>query len=151
MEIGLIADTHNLVRPEALDALHGVERIVHAGDVCKAEVLDRLREIAPVDVIRGNCDHGDWAAALPLSDTFELGGMLLHAVHDLDTLEIDPVAAGVRVVLSGHTHEPAEVAREGVLYVNPGSAGPRRFRLPVCLARMTIVDGEPKVRFVSLG
>ncbi|MDH3285468.1 MAG: metallophosphatase family protein [Acidobacteriota bacterium] len=150
MEIGLIADTHNLVRPEALDALAGVKRIVHAGDVCSPEILEQLRTIAPVDVIRGNCDYGEWAEPIPLSDTFELGGVLLHAVHDVETLEIDPRAAGVHVVLSGHTHEPAELTRDGVLYVNPGSAGPRRFRLPVSLAVMSVRNGRPRIRFVSL-
>jgi putative phosphoesterase len=149
--VGLISDTHDLMRPEALEALAGVERILHAGDVCRPDVLERLARLAPVSLVRGNCDYGDWAHPVPLSDTWDIDGLLVHAVHDLATLDIDPSAAGVSVVLSGHSHSPLVERRGGVLYVNPGSAGPRRFRLPVSLGKLHVGSGAPRVELIKLG
>ncbi|HVP30253.1 MAG TPA: metallophosphoesterase family protein [Myxococcota bacterium] len=139
--VGLVSDTHGLVRPEALDALRGVERIVHAGDVGGREVLDALAAVAPVVAVRGNNDRGPWADALPGSEVIEVAGRTLFVLHDLAELDLDPVAAGFDAVISGHSHRPRVEERRGVLYVNPGSAGPRRFTLPIAVARLRI-DGE---------
>lgn len=137
--VGLISDTHGLLRPEALRALEGCSLIVHAGDVGQPHVLDGLRELAPVVAVRGNCDR-DWARDLPLEATPEVGGRLLHVLHDLGRLDFSPEAAGVAVVVSGHSHQPRIRRQGGVLYVNPGSAGPRRFELPVSVAKL-VLDG----------
>lgn len=150
MTVGLISDTHDLLRPQALDALRGVDLILHAGDVCSPGILDELRTVAPLRAVRGNCDYGAWSRELPVSDTWELGGHLVHAVHDLGTLDIDPRAAGVSMVLYGHSHRPAIEDRNGVLFVNPGSAGPVRFSLPVTLARMTFDEDGPRIESVTL-
>ncbi len=136
--IGIISDTHGLMRPEALQALAGVDHILHAGDVGAPEVLERLRELAPVTAIRGNVDRGAWAQALPETDLVEAAGRFFYLVHDLAALDIDPSAAGVCAVVSGHSHRPAVHRRRGVLYVNPGSAGPRRFNLPVTLGLIDV-------------
>jgi putative phosphoesterase len=150
MLIGLISDTHGLVRPEALAALDGCEHVVHAGDVGRREVLDALRAIAPLTVVRGNNDTAPWARALPESVTLDCGGRRLHVVHDLGDLVLDPVAAGVDVVVAGHSHRPLHRIDAGVHYVNPGSAGPRRFRLPVSLARLALAADRLDVEFVTL-
>ena len=150
LRIGLISDTHGLVRPEALAALAGVERVLHAGDVGRHEVLDALARIAPVLAVRGNVDHGPWAAALPPHLTTEIGGVRIHILHILEDLSLDPVAAGVDVVVYGHSHVPSIETRAGVLYVNPGSAGPRRFQLPTTIAELTIDGAGPHVRSVPL-
>jgi putative phosphoesterase len=150
MLVGLISDTHNLVRPEALAALTGVEQILHGGDVCQPQVLEALQEIAPVYAVRGNRDQGEWADALPLELTLDLAGSRIHVVHILKSITVDPVAAGIHVVISGHSHRAGIRERQGVLYVNPGSAGPRRFSLPISLARLTIEDGRLDVEFVDL-
>lgn len=143
---GLLSDTHGLLRPQTLQALQGVEHLVHAGDVGSLEVLAALRARFPLTVVRGNVDHGAWAEALPLTDTVELGGVLVHVLHDLGQLDLDPAAAGIAVVVSGHSHKPAIHRRRGVLYVNPGSCGPRRFDLPVTVALLHVrgdgVDAE---------
>jgi putative phosphoesterase len=145
--IGLISDTHGLLRAEAIRALAGVELIVHAGDVGAPAVLDELRGIAPVVAVRGNVDRGAWADALPDTAVAGPGIFVLHDVHEL---RVDPVAAAYRAVVSGHSHKPSLTDRDGILYVNPGAAGPRRFRLPVTLAILEI-DGEQwSVRFVDL-
>lgn len=136
--IGVISDTHGLVRPEAAAALAGVERIVHAGDVGGPEVLEALGRIAPVTAVRGNNDRGAWAEALPATEVVEVGSALLYVVHDVADLDLDPAAAGFRAVVTGHSHRPAAEERDGVLFLNPGSAGPRRFRLPVALARLRV-------------
>lgn len=136
--VGLVSDTHGLLRPEALEALRGVELIVHAGDVGAGAVLERLAEIAPVAAIRGNNDRGSWADALPQTRVVEVGDTLLYVVHDVAELELDPVAAGFHVVVSGHSHRPRVDRRGGVLFVNPGSIGPRRFTLPIALARLRV-------------
>lgn len=150
LRIGVIADTHGLLRPEALEALRGCERILHLGDIGPASLLDQLRELAPLEVVRGNNDTEDWAAALPETLLLELGGLRLYLIHDLKQLTLDPIAAGIDVVLAGHSHKPLNEVRDGVLYLNPGSAGPRRFRLPIALAILEIVDGPPRVEMVSL-
>jgi putative phosphoesterase len=138
--IGLISDTHGLLRPEALAFLAGCEHIVHGGDIGNAAILEELSKLAPVSAVRGNNDQGPWAEQLPETLLVRFGDVALYALHDLKALAIDPVAAGVRVVLSGHSHKPAVDERGGVLYVNPGSAGPRRFSLPIALGEL-LVDG----------
>lgn len=140
--VGLISDTHNLVRPEAKRALAGVDRILHAGDICGTEVLDELREIAPVVAVRGNNDRGDWAESIQATAGIEIGGVSIYVLHDLSELDLDPNAAGFRVVISGHSHRPAIYDKNGVLFVNPGSAGPRRFTLPVSLGILEIFHGN---------
>lgn len=149
-EIGVISDTHGLVRPEALVALAGVDRIVHAGDIGSPDVLARLQTIAPVSAVRGNNDHGPWAEALPLTDVVEIGGTSLYVLHDLHELDLEPRAAGFAAVISGHSHQPRLDEKNGVLYLNPGSAGPRRFKLPVSLARVTVAGTRVTARLVDL-
>lgn len=138
MRIGLVADTHGLLRPEAVAALRGAAQLVHAGDIGTPEVLAALRALAPLTAVRGNNDRGAWAAALPDTEVVNLGALRLYVLHDLQALDVDPVAAGFRVVVSGHSHRPALEERNGVLYVNPGSAGPRRFKLPVSVAWLEV-------------
>jgi putative phosphoesterase len=141
MKIGLISDTHGLLRPEALRALAGVQHIIHAGDIGGPEVIEALRDIAPVDAVRGNNDKDAWAAQFPLRLTLEFKGVHIHVLHDLKELDVDPAAAGFRVVIAGHSHKPVVVERDGVLFVNPGSAGPRRFSLPVTIGHLTVAAG----------
>jgi putative phosphoesterase len=148
--IGLVSDTHGLLRPEALDALRGCTHLVHAGDVGSPDVLAALGAIAPVTAVRGNNDRGPWADALPESVTVECGGLRLHVVHDIADLAIDPVAAGVHAVIAGHSHRPRIDVRAGVLRINPGSAGPRRFGLPVAVALLDARAGRPVARIVEL-
>ena len=141
MLIGVISDTHGLLRPEAVAALRGVEHILHAGDVGDSAILDALREIAPVTAIRGNVDASGAGAKLPATDVVELGGRLFYLVHSVHDLDINPVAAGVAMVVSGHSHKASVQVRDGVIYFNPGSAGPRRFSLPVTVGFVTVEDG----------
>lgn len=136
--IGLISDTHGLLRPQALEALRGSELILHAGDVGKPEILTALWEIAPVIAVRGNVDKSDWATELPETAVAEAGKVCLYVLHDVDSLDLNPAAAGFHVVVSGHSHQPGKFERNGVLYINPGSAGPRRFQLPVSVARLNL-------------
>ena len=136
MRIGVISDTHGLVRPEALAALAGSELIVHAGDVGGAEVLEALARIAPVRAVRGNNDRGAWAARLPESDFVEIGAHTLYVIHDVKELDLDPAASGLAAVIAGHSHRPRNEVVGGVLYLNPGSAGPRRFSLPITVGRI---------------
>lgn len=150
MRIGLISDTHGLLRPEAVAALQGCAQIIHAGDIGKPQVLDGLRAIAPLEAIRGNIDTADWAQVLPERLDLRIGGLILHVLHDLKQLDIDPLAAGVDVVIAGHSHKPKVERRDGVLYVNPGSAGPRRFSLPISLALLELNDGQAQVELISL-
>lgn len=150
MRIGLISDTHGLLRPEAVAALQGCAQIIHAGDIGKPQVLDGLRAIAPLEAIRGNIDTADWAQVLPERLDLRIGGLTLHVLHDLKQLDIDPLAAGVDVVIAGHSHKPKVERRDGVLYVNPGSAGPRRFSLPISLALLALNDGDAQVELISL-
>jgi uncharacterized protein len=148
--IGLISDTHGLLRPQALDALRGSELILHAGDVGKPEILAALRELAPAIAVRGNVDKSDWATALPDTAVVEAGDFRLYVLHDLHALDLDPAVAGFHVVVSGHTHQPGKFERDSVLYINPGSAGPRRFHLPVCVARLNLGFAPFEVEFVEL-
>jgi len=150
MRVGLIADTHGLLRPAALAALRGCELIVHAGDIGSRDVLDALAEIAPVRAVRGNIDRGAWAAGLPGDDVVRFGGVFLYVLHDLADLDLDPAASGFHVVVTGHSHRPRHETRDGVHYVNPGSAGPRRFTLPITLAELFIGAEGIEVRFVDL-
>jgi putative phosphoesterase len=148
--IGLISDTHGLLRPEALAFLRGCEHIVHGGDIGDARILEALAAIAPLTAVRGNNDRDAWAEVMPEMALIELGGVRLYTIHDLAQLDIDPVAAGIRVVVAGHSHRPRVEERDGVLYVNPGSAGPRRFRLPISAAELKIDDGVVTPRIVEL-
>ena len=150
MRIGVISDTHGLLRPEALRALAGVEAILHAGDVGDAGILDALRAIAPLTAIRGNIDTAGACAALPATELVELGGASFYMLHDVKMLDLDPVAAGIGVVVSGHSHRPGVERRRGVLFLNPGSAGPRRFSLPVTVAVVTVNSAEPQAEIVEL-
>lgn len=150
MRIGLISDTHGLLRPAALDALAGSELILHAGDIGGAHVIATLREIGPVVAIRGNNDTGPWAQEFPATLTIEAGGRRLHVVHDVKELALDPRAAGVSIVVAGHSHKPLHRLHDGVHYVNPGSAGPRRFKLPVAIARLKIAATTIDVELVEL-
>jgi putative phosphoesterase len=148
--IGLISDTHNLVRPEALHYLDGCDAIIHAGDICNPDVLDALAQIAPLTVVRGNNDTGDWAARLPTHARLSVQRVTILVVHDIADLGCVPQDEGIRVVVSGHSHKPSIAERDGVLYVNPGSAGPRRFKLPVCAGRLVIEGAELSATFDSL-
>lgn len=148
--LAVVADTHGLLRPEVLDALRGSDLILHAGDVGCSEVLLRLRAIAPLIAVRGNVDHGAWAEALPASEVVAAGEHRIYVLHDLQQLDLDPAAAGFSVVVYGHTHRPRAERRGGVLYLNPGSAGPRRFRLPVSLARLRITGSTVEHEMVEL-
>jgi putative phosphoesterase len=141
MLIGVISDTHGLLRPEALAALRGVEHILHAGDVGDVAILDALREIAPVTAIRGNVDRHGACARLPATDVVELGRKLFYLVHSVHDLDIDPVVAGVAMVVSGHSHKTSVSVKGDVVFFNPGSAGPRRFSLPVTVGFVTVEDG----------
>jgi hypothetical protein len=148
--IGVISDTHGVVRPEALAALAGVSLIVHAGDVGKPGVLDSLAGIAPVVAVRGNNDRGAWADRLPLTEVVEVESACLYVLHEIDALDLDPKAAGFAAVIAGHSHHPASQVRGGVLYLNPGSAGPRRFKLPVALARLRVSGASVEAEIVHL-
>jgi putative phosphoesterase len=150
MVVGVISDTHGLLRPEAVTALAGVNHILHAGDVGDPRILDRLREIAPLTAIRGNVDVSGVCAALPATEAVELGGRLFYLVHSLHDLDISPSAAGIAVVVSGHSHRPEVRVSGGVMYLNPGSAGPRRFDLPVTLARVTVAGDSVLEQIVAL-
>jgi hypothetical protein len=150
VRVGLISDTHGLLRPEALDFLAGCDHIVHGGDIGNSGILDRLGELAPLTVVRGNNDRDAWARAIPVSARLDVGGLSLHVIHDVKELDIDPVAEGVRVVVSGHSHRPGQVERAGVLYINPGSAGRRRFSLPISAAELVIEGGSVRSNIVTL-
>jgi putative phosphoesterase len=142
MLIGVISDTHGLLRPEALAALAGVEHIIHAGDVGNPEIIPRLAEIAPVTAIRGNVDTQPWARDLPAWEVVTLAGRTIFVIHDVGDLDLDPAAAGFDMVVSGHSHMPKVETRQGVVYLNPGSAGPRRFRLPVAMALVDLASDQ---------
>ena len=150
MRVGLISDTHGLLRPEALDFLAGSDHIVHGGDIGSPEILERLAAIAPLTVVRGNNDTAPWARTIPATARVDFGTVALYAIHDLKEIDIDPRAAGVRVVVSGHSHKPACSERDGVLYVNPGSAGRRRFSLPIAAAELIIEGDVVAVKLVTL-
>jgi len=148
--IGVISDTHGLLRKEAVEALRGSELIIHAGDVGKPKILEELRKIAPVVAVRGNVDTEPWALALPETAVAEAGAVLIYVLHDVKALDLNPAAAGFRIVVSGHSHKSGKTQSGGVLYINPGSAGPRRFQLPVTVARLNLGEQPWKVEFVEL-
>jgi putative phosphoesterase len=148
--IGLISDTHGLLRKEAVEAMRGSELIIHAGDVGKADILEELRKIAPVVAVRGNVDTADWAQVLPETAVAEAGSVWIYILHDVKALNLNPAAAGFHIVVSGHSHKPARTERDGVLYINPGSAGPRRFQLPVTVALVRLGRSPHEVEFVDL-
>ena len=140
--IGAISDTHGLLRPEAIEALRGSDQIIHAGDIGSPEILEQLSTIAPVTSVRGNVDKGVWCRTLPETQVVELGGISIYVLHDLARLDLKPEAAGFGVVIYGHSHVPKQETKNGVLYLNPGSAGARRFKLPVTMGRITVSGGE---------
>lgn len=148
--IGVIADTHGLLRPQAVRALTGVELIVHAGDIGNPQVLEGLRQIAPVHAVRGNTDRGEWANDLPATEVVQVGGARLYVLHELFTLDLDPVAAGFAAVIFGHSHQPHMERKDGVLFLNPGSAGPRRFTFPVTLVRLQVTDNSLQAELIRL-
>lgn len=146
MKIGVISDTHGLLRPAALERLAGSDHIIHAGDIGSPEVIETLRRIAPTTAVRGNIDGGDWAAAYPETAQIELGGKRIYVLHNLSEIDIVPASHGIDIVISGHTHRPKVETVGGVLYLNPGSAGPRRFSLPIALATLELSEGKPQPR-----
>lgn len=148
--VGLISDTHGLVRPEALAALRGSDHIVHAGDIGDAQVLAALEQLAPVTAVRGNNDKGAWARKIPETQALQVEDVRIYVLHDLKELDLDPSAAGFQVVVAGHSHRPSITERAGVLYVNPGSAGPRRFKLPIAVAELTIAGRAAQARILEL-
>jgi hypothetical protein len=148
--LGVISDTHALLRPDAVDALRGSDRILHAGDIGAPEILEALAKIAPVAAVRGNVDTASWARVLPETEIVEAGGALIYMLHDRGQLDLKPEAAGFRVVVYGHSHQPKIEEKNGVLYFNPGSAGPRRFRLPVSVGRLRIGAGKVQAELLEL-
>ena len=138
--VGLISDTHGLLRSEAMDALRGSDHIIHAGDICNADILKALTKIAPVTAVRGNNDIGDWAKALPEEQRLQFENVLVYVLHDIKELDLSPEAEGISVVIAGHSHKPCIEKRDNVFYINPGSAGPRRFKLPIAVAEL-VIDG----------
>jgi putative phosphoesterase len=150
LRVGVISDTHGLLRPEATAFLRGCNHIVHGGDVGSENVLRELSVIAPITAVRGNNDQGPWARALPETELVQFGEVFVYVIHDLAQLDIEPQAAGVGVVVSGHSHQPAIQERNGVLYVNPGSAGPRRFKLPIAVAELNVAGKLVTSRIVEL-
>src|ERR1700727_2507474 len=149
--IGIISDTHGLLRPEAERRLAGVDHIIHGGDIGRPEIIDALRRIAPVTAIRGNADIDDWAVAYPETEVVRVAGKSIYVLHDLKTMQIDPIARGIDVVVSGHSHVPKIDTVDGVLYLNPGSAGRRRFRLPVTLGTIDVMPDNLRPEIHDLG
>ncbi len=148
--IGVISDTHGLLRPEALPVLRGSDHIIHAGDVGSAEILEELVRIAPLTAIRGNIDKEPWARTLPETEVVEVGGLSIYVLHNLEQLDLKPEAAGLAAVIYGHSHVPKVETRNGVLYFNPGSAGPRRFKLPVSVGQLIVEDGSVRGEIVAI-
>jgi putative phosphoesterase len=148
--VGVISDTHGLLRPEALAALEGSDHIIHAGDLGDPAILDRLREIAPVTVVRGNVDYGAWANSIPETDILEIDGISIYVLHILEKLDLKPEPAGISAVIYGHSHVPKQEMKNGVLYFNPGSAGPRRFSLPVSVGKLIVEDKEVRGEIIQL-
>ncbi len=150
IRVGIISDTHGLLRPEAMAALAGSDHLVHGGDIGNAAIVEQLAAIAPLTVVRGNNDKGEWARAVPHSAWLKVGNICIYAVHDIATIDTDPDGAGVQVVVYGHSHKPLAQQRGGVLYLNPGSAGPRRFNLPVSVATLEIDGDTLRPRIIEL-
>lgn len=149
-QVGVISDTHGLLRPEAVKALAGSDLILHAGDIGKPEILEQLNAIAPVVAVRGNNDKGDWAELISERETVKIADVKIYVLHIVKELDFDPKTAGVQVVISGHSHKPAITEQEGVLFVNPGSAGPRRFKLPISIARLQIEGAAAQAQIIEL-
>ena len=150
MIVGVISDTHGLLRPEAVDALRGSEHIIHAGDIGAPEIIPALEKIASVTAISGNIDKEPWTKQFRETEVVELAGVYIYVIHDVNAIDLNPRAAGFAAVISGHSHQPKQEIKEGVLYFNPGSAGPRRFRLPLSVARLEISDGKVSGRIIEL-
>ncbi|HXM65724.1 MAG TPA: metallophosphoesterase family protein [Candidatus Acidoferrum sp.] len=150
LSIGVISDTHGLLHPEALDALRGSHHIIHAGDIGSPEVLEKLKAIAPVTAIRGNIDKNSWSRSLPETEVLELAGVSIYVLHDLTQLDLKPKAAGFSAVISGHTHRPKQETRDSVLYFNPGSAGPRRFKLPISIGKLFLENRAVRGEIIFL-
>jgi hypothetical protein len=150
LHLGVISDTHGLLCPEAIAALRGSDHIIQAGDIGAPEILKQLADIAPITAIRGNVDSEAWARKLPETEVVELGGISIYVLHNLKQLDLKPEAAGFRVVISGHTHHPKQETHNGVLYFNPGSAGPRRFRLPVTVGKLIIANGDVRGEIIPI-
>jgi putative phosphoesterase len=148
--IGIISDTHGLLRPQALRALEGSDLIIHAGDVGDPKILDALKALAPVFAVKGNVDTDAWARALPETEVIETGSATIYVLHDVHALDLTPAAAGFQIVVSGHSHKPGQTERDGVLFLNPGSAGPRRFDLPITVARLDLNQKPWKAAFINL-
>jgi hypothetical protein len=148
--VGVISDTHGLLRPEAVASLRGSDRIIHAGDVGGPEVLASLAEIAPVTAVRGNNDKDAWARALAETEVVDANGVLIYVLHDIAALDLEPAASGFRVVVAGHSHKPRNEERGGVLWFNPGSAGPRRFKLPIAVGRLVVERGDVHGEIVTI-
>lgn len=148
--MGVISDTHGLLRPEALEALRGSDHIIHAGDIGSPEIIPELKKMAPVTAIRGNVDVQTWARELPETEVVELAGKTIYVVHDVNAIDLNPKAAGFDVVISGHSHKPKQEIKDGVLYLNPGSAGPRRFKLPVSVGKVEITAGMLHATILTL-
>jgi len=148
--VGLISDTHGLLRPEALTALKGSDLIIHAGDVGKPGIIEQLCAVAPVVAVRGNVDKGSWASQLPMTAVAEVRSASIYVLHDIQQLDINPAAAEFKIVVSGHSHKPSHSERSGVIYLNPGSAGPRRFRLPVTVVRLDLHQFPWRIEFIDL-
>lgn len=150
IRIGVISDTHDLLRPGAIEFLRGSDLIIHAGDICTPGVLQELETIAPVTAVRGNNDKGDWARSLQESEIVQVGEVFIYVIHDLNDIDIDPAGAGIRVVISGHAHQPKVEENGGVLFVNPGSAGPRRFKLPISVAEIQVEGSSVSAKVIEL-
>ena len=149
--VGVISDTHGLLRREALEGLRGSQAIIHAGDVGREEILATLEQIAPVTVVRGNIDTNSWARKLPATNVLEIAGASIYVLHKIDELDLDPAAAGFSAVIFGHSHRPTIEKRKGILFFNPGSAGPRRFNLPLCIGRLTVEERKLRPELIQLG
>lgn len=150
MTIGVISDTHGLLRPEAIEALRGSDHIIHAGDLGKAEILDQLKELAPVTAVRGNVDTEPWGRRLPRTEVLEIGGLSIYVLHILDQLDLKPEGAGFSAVIFGHSHVPSQEMKNGVLYFNPGSAGPKRFKLPITVGRLFVEDSKLRGEIIPI-
>jgi putative phosphoesterase len=150
LRVGLVSDTHGLLRPEAKRFASDCDYLIHGGDIGSPEILDELAAIAPLTVVKGNNDAADWAVHLPETEIIRVGGVFVYVIHDISKLDFDPHSAGVRVIVSGHSHKPSVVERDGILYVNPGSCGPRRFRLPISIGELLVDGAEVRARTIEL-
>jgi len=150
MKVGVISDTHGLLRPEAVELLRGSQHIIHAGDIGSPEIIPALEKIAPVTAIRGNVDTQSWARRFAETEVVELEGLHIYVIHDANALDLNPKAAGFAAVISGHSHQPKQEIKDGVLYFNPGSAGPRRFKLPISVGRLVIAEGKVSAEILEI-